>query len=259
MSEACPTCGTSLPSGAQRCPGCGRVFGEDNRCPHCHAIAAIRAAGDGYVCVACSKPRERKPLTTVLGEGPSRSSIVPSGASSARGRGLRSVGVLALGAGVLGAALATALLGLGVLGIGIAAASAIAGAFAGITLLRRASSADDRARAFADSNAETRVRGAAQKLGGDVTAKAVAEALGVPVAEADAVLTRMSDGTEVTVEVDTDDGSLHYVFQSIVQAAAAARAKVRVADDVGRGTDPEIASEEDAKALEDLEQRKSRI
>ena len=68
MSESCPTCGTALPAGAQRCPGCGRVFGEDNRCPHCHAIAAVRAVGDGYVCTACSKPRERKPLTTVLGE-----------------------------------------------------------------------------------------------------------------------------------------------------------------------------------------------
>lgn len=163
--------------------------------------------------------------------------------------------MLTLGAGVLGAALATAFLGLGALGIGVAAASAIAGALAGISLLRRASNADDRARAFADSNAEARVRSAAQKLGGDVTAKAVAEALGVPVAEADAVLTRITDGTEITVEVDTDDGSLHYVFQSIV----AARTRVRVADDVGRGTDPEVGVDDEQKALEELEQRKSRI
>ncbi len=253
MSEACPTCGTALPAGAQRCPGCGRVFGEDNRCPHCHAIAAVRAVGDGYVCSACSKPRERKPLTTVLGEGRSRGSIVPA-SSSVRGRGLRSVGVLTIGAGVLGAALATAFLGLGALGIGLAAASAIAGALAGVSLLRRASSADDRARAFAAENAEARVRGAAQKLGGDVTAKMVADVLGVPVAEADAVLTRITDGTDVTVEVDTDDGSLHYVFQSIV----AARQKVRVAEDVGRGTDPEVGADEE-RALEELEQRKSRI
>ena len=239
------------------------MFGEDNRCPHCHAVAAVRPVGDGYVCSACSKPRERKPLTTVLGEGPSRGSIVPSGASSVRGRGLRSVGVLTLVAGILGAGLATAFLGVGLLGIGIAITSAIASGLAGISLLRRASNADDRARAFADSNAEARVRGAAQKLGGDVTAKAVADALGVPVAEADTVLTRITDGTEITVEVDTDDGSLHYVFQSVLQAAAAARAKIRVADDVGRGTDPEVGTEsaelDEKQVLEELEQRKSRI
>jgi hypothetical protein len=239
-----------LPPGAARCPGCGRVFGEDNRCPHCHAIAAIRASGDGYVCVACSKPRERLPLTTVLGEEPGRTSIVPSAAGSLRGRGLRALGTLTLGSGVLGAALATAILGLGAAGIASAAGIGVLGVLLGFALFRRASRADDTSHAFEARAAAARVRAAAQKLGGDVTAKQIAEQLGVPVKDADAVLTTMANGTDVLVEVDTDTAAVHYVFPEIV----AARPKVRVGDDVGRGTDPDVD-----ERLRELEERKSRI
>lgn len=249
--ERCPTCSTALPPGAVRCPGCGRVFGEDNRCPHCNAIAAVRPVGDGYVCVACSKPRQRKPLTTVLGEEPGRTSIVPSAASSIQGRGLRLLGTMTLAGGVLGAALATALLGLGLAGMASATVIGGLGALIGLTLFRRASRADDSTRAFETRAAEARVRAAAQKLGGDVTAAQIAEQLGVPVADADAVLTKMANGTDVTVEVDTDTAAVHYVFPDIV----AARPKVRVGEDVGRGTDPDVADDE----LKALEERKSRI
>lgn len=244
-----------MPAGAVRCPGCGRVFGEDNRCPHCNAIAAVKVSGDGYVCSACSKPRERKPLTTVLGEEPGRGSIVPS-AASVRGRGLRALGSFSIAGGVLGAALATAALGLGVAGIGSAAAIGLVGMFLGLSFLRRASRADETTRAFEERAAEARVRSAATKLGGDVTAKQIAEQLGVPVEEADRVLTKLADGSKVTVEVDTDHGVVHYVFQDVVEAQREKAAKVRVADDVGRGTDPEVAEEAE---LEALKERKSRI
>jgi hypothetical protein len=249
----CPTCSTDIPPGATRCPGCGRVFGEDNRCPHCNAIAAVKPAGDGYVCVACSKPRERKPLTTVLGEEPGRASIVPSAGSSLRGRGLRSVGALSIAGGVLSAALATALLGITVAGIATASVVGLLGVLVGFTLMRRAGRADDAARALTQRTAVARVRSAATKLGGDVTAKAIAKELGVPVEDADAVLTQMADGTNVTVEVDTDTAQVHYVFPEIV----AARPKLRVADDVGRGTDPDV--DPDQAEIEALKERKSRI
>ncbi|MCZ7683272.1 MAG: hypothetical protein M5U28_32530 [Sandaracinaceae bacterium] len=71
--ERCPTCGTSVPEGAPRCPGCGRVFGEANRCPHCHAVAAVIPRGGITVCAACGKPRAG---AVVLGGG--RGSIVPA-------------------------------------------------------------------------------------------------------------------------------------------------------------------------------------
>ncbi|MBX3249232.1 MAG: zinc ribbon domain-containing protein, partial [Myxococcales bacterium] len=60
MSETpknCSVCGTAVAPGAVRCVACGAVFGEDNRCPHCHALAAVQATSDGrYACLACGKP-----------------------------------------------------------------------------------------------------------------------------------------------------------------------------------------------------------
>jgi hypothetical protein len=257
--EKCSTCGTLVPAGAVRCPGCGRVFGEDNRCPHCNAIAAVRVSGDGYVCSACSKPRERKPLTTVLGDSPGRISMVPS-ASSMRGRGLRALGTFSIGGGVVAAALATAVLGVTVVGVSAAAVAGLAGVLLGLLFLRRASRADESTRAFDERAAGARVLAAATKLGGDVTAKAVAESLGVSVEEADRVLTKMTDGSTVSVEVDTDDGSLHYVFHEVVEARKAKAPQVRIADEVGRGTDPDVdAAAVDQAELEALKERKSRI
>jgi hypothetical protein len=246
LPERCPTCGTQVPPGAARCPGCGRVFGEDNRCPHCHAIAAVRPDGDGYVCVACGKPRTRKPLTTVLGEEPGRASLVPRPVSM-RGRALRTAGTASVAAAIAGAALATVVLGTGVVGIATAAAVGAVFVLLGLRFFRRASGVDEEARALDQKTAAAKVHGAAARLGGDVTAAQVAEQLGVSVEEADRALTAMADGTKVTVEVDTDTGTVHYVFAEIL----AAKPKVRVAP-----SEPEA---EEAAAKEELEQRRSRI
>jgi predicted amidophosphoribosyltransferase len=54
----CPVCSTEIPPGRNRCHGCGKVFGEDNRCPHCLAVAPVLRTGQGAICSACSKPRE---------------------------------------------------------------------------------------------------------------------------------------------------------------------------------------------------------
>src|SRR5688500_7024087 len=101
VPDKCPTCSTKIPEGALRCPGCGRVFGEDNRCPHCNAIAAVKPRGDGFVCVACGKPREHLPMTTVLGDEDSRvsrASLVPGApVVKARTTGLRFFGVMGIG------------------------------------------------------------------------------------------------------------------------------------------------------------------
>src|SRR5688572_25702141 len=107
----CPTCGTGLAPDAVRCPQCGRVFGEANRCPHCNAIAAVRRTGAGYACVACGKPREVLPSTTVLDEGRlSRIDQLSIGgvdpASAAISRLVRFAGVLLVGAAVVAGAAA---------------------------------------------------------------------------------------------------------------------------------------------------------
>ncbi|MFW5920990.1 MAG: hypothetical protein ACOCUS_04065, partial [Polyangiales bacterium] len=52
VPERCPTCETPIPKGRTRCPGCKRVFGEANRCPHCNAIAPVRRSMGRPLCSA---------------------------------------------------------------------------------------------------------------------------------------------------------------------------------------------------------------
>jgi hypothetical protein len=253
VPEKCPTCGTKILEGALRCPGCGRVFGEDNRCPHCHAIAAVKPRGEGYVCVACGKPRERLPFTTVLGEDDriSRASLVPGAAPApgARTSGLRLFGVLGIGGGVLGAALATLALGVTPVGIAAAVVLALAGVAVGASALRRAAGRQE-ADAARDRRAmELRLTALAEKHGGDLTATTVAKALRITTEEADAALTRLADGTRVSLEVDEEIGLVHYVFHEV----QAALPKTRVVEGAG-----EEAGEADEEAKEEKVEKKAR-
>jgi hypothetical protein len=253
----CPTCSTAIPEGALRCPGCGRVFGEDNRCPHCHAIAAVKPRGDGFVCVACGKPREHLPLTTVLGDEDSRvsrASLVPAGAPVAKAAtsGLRAFGVLGIGAGVLGAALATLALGTTPAGLIVAIAIALAGVGVGASSLRRAAARDQAQSDRERRGLELRITALAEKNAGDLTATVVAKALRITTEEADAALTRLADGTRVSLEVDENVGLVHYVFHEV----QAALPKTRVATDAGES---EAEGEREAEAAAKPEKKARRL
>lgn len=243
--ERCPTCGTSVPEGAPRCPGCGRVFGEANRCPHCHAVAAVIPRGGVTVCAACGKPRAGAvTLDGVRGSVVPTSSAGRAASTSAmlrrgKGRAQRGLGVLLLAAGVLAAVLATATVpgaaGLalaivaGAIGVGLGALTIRAGARS----LREGEAHDRRAR-------ETAVLELAERRGGTLTASDVAKALGLALDEADALLTSMvGDGT--SVGVDVDDGVVRYVFRDLVPAPSA---RVRVEAEL----EPEEAPATPAKA-----------
>jgi hypothetical protein len=66
VPERCELCEAVIPPGRERCPDCGRVYGESNRCKACGAIAAVREVEPGrYVCAACSAPRQKGPRTPV--------------------------------------------------------------------------------------------------------------------------------------------------------------------------------------------------
>lgn len=263
--EKCPTCGADVAPGRTRCPGCGRVSGEDNRCPSCNAIAAVNRVGAAYLCAACSAPRQRLPGTAVLGEdrtsaigallgapvggAAGRASSLPSSASSlsgssgaAAGRGsasaLRFLGVFAVGAtlvgavtaaiavpGVLGVVLATMLAGWGV-GMGF---------FSFRAASRRARHADRSERALG----EQRILALAAQRQGVLTATDVAQSLGGTLVDADAALTAMADGSRVSVDVD-DEGIVRYRFREM---EAAARAKVRVAEQAPPETVEEPATD----------------
>lgn len=208
----CPTCDTAVPSGRTRCVGCGRVFGEDNRCPSCNAVAAVRKQEGVLVCAACSAPRERLPGTVVLsGSG----LAVPTTTSVRRGAsvGLRGFGVLSIGLGVLAAA-AAAVLVPGAAGIILALLAGSTGVGVGAMSLR--AGARQSARVDRDVRAERErvLMDLAEKSEGDLTVTEVARALGMPMAEADELLTSIADGSRVTVEVDPE-GIVHFVFREI--------------------------------------------
>ena len=233
--ERCPTCNTAMPEGAKRCPGCGRVFGEKNRCPHCHAIAAVRRVGDKTVCAACGKPRVG---TVVQGsDADDGAALVPESREGressreamllrARGRTQRGFGIVSIAGGVL-MAVAMAVLFSGGLGLGLAAAAALIAVGLGALSIRsgaqnmqKAAGADARARELA-------VLELAEKEGGVLTATQVAQAFGLTPGEADALLTQMvGDGSRIGVDVD-EEGVLTYVFRELRRSVP----KVRVASE----------------------------
>lgn len=284
MSDApdnCPTCRTAIPPGALKCPGCGRVFGEDNRCPYCSAVTAVEPARGrpGYVCLACGKPREVKPGTVVLGGvlpiagrdlpvAPPASAapgvpatrplvspgVARQGGQAARRGGsaaLRGFGILGIAGGVLAAAIAGAVLpgvggvlvaaALGATGVGLGALTIRAGAKAG-------ASADDRA----TTQRELAILTLAEERGGILTVTDVARALGISQQDADGALTRMADGSRITVEV-TSDGIVEFVFREVRRAAPAQKVRVEAgADEV----EEEIERDDEATERQDTERER---
>jgi hypothetical protein len=231
----CPTCGTEIREGQTRCSACGRVFGDDNRCPSCNAVAGVFPFGAGYVCAACSAPRERLPGTVVLA-GPTvlpvpmrRSTMPPAGAAAgaapvrpsmasplvSRGKGtaFRLGGIGAIGVGIAAATiLAVFIPGVG----GLVAAAAMGGLWVaiGALSLRAGAKASAEAERTESTGMELSLLALAEKSDGDLTATEAARGLGVGISVADAALTRMADGNHVTVEVDPE-GVVHYVFREL--------------------------------------------
>ncbi len=231
-----------------RCPGCGRVFGEDNRCPHCHAIAAAKPAGAGFVCLACGKPRQRLPGTTVLGEPDARSSIVPLARQAPITTPLATAGVATMVGSAVVATLALAFLGTSGIGL-FALAAALVGLGVGAGALAQGRANARRARAAMQHAVDQRVRALAERHQGKLTAAEVAEALSVEPVEAEKVLMRMADGTSITAEVDESVGSLYFVFHELVPALPKTRVELSDAPAAEEGeSESDAAAEAGAEA-----------
>lgn len=268
--ESCNVCGTTIPEGATRCPGCGAVWGDANRCPHCHAVAGVKQGlGGGYVCMACGKPREAKPGTTIFesaspfplaGRAPVRAeaggapsapnapALAPAAPSAAAPRGkaagLRVMGILSIAGGVLIGAAAAALLP-GVGGVIAAAALGAIGVGVGGLSLRAASRNADEAERRTDTRRELAILRLAEQSGGELTVTDAARGLGISIAEADEALTAMADGSRIWAEV-TPDGFVRYVFREM-QAQQGPRVRVDEAS-------ASPATSEEEEALAELEE-----
>lgn len=283
----CSVCGTAVAPGAVRCVACGAVFGEDNRCPHCHALAAVQAMSDGrYACLACGKPRQLKPGTTIVSgvsplslrqpvtmrradeasmrradaEAPSssptsppvvRPPVVRSRGASA---GLRMLGIIALASGVLGAT-AAAIFVPGAAGLIVAALVAGSGVGLGAWGLRAGSRTDEEVARQVDAHVELSILELAEARDGVLTVTDVARGLGLSATDADAALSAMVDGSRVSAEV-TPDGLIRYVFRELrtLKGKAAdedgvhvpSPVRARVADEASQGDLDEAFEEVEA-------------
>ncbi|HJL19118.1 MAG TPA: zinc ribbon domain-containing protein [Sandaracinaceae bacterium LLY-WYZ-13_1] len=257
--ERCPTCNTAVPEGAVRCVACGRVFGEENRCPHCNAVAAVIQKRGKTVCAACGKPRTG---TTVLGpDGPQamlddaagRRRGTSASLVRASGRGQRAFGIAALGGGVLTAVLAAALLPWP-LGLGLALAGGLLGVGVGALSLRAGAKTMTRADREEGRSREMAILELAEERGGRLTATDVAKELGLGLEEADRVMTGMvGDGTRVGVDVDAD-GVVHYVFREVTRPAPP---RVRVAEEAPGAEEADAEEAEVEAGAEDAARERS--
>jgi hypothetical protein len=235
--------------GEVRCRQCGTTYGDDNYCPRCHNTTGVQATADGYRCLACGAPRERKPGTLVVPEGSGALGMF-GGRFARRGGALamRVLGGLAM-AGALLVGAGFAYVG-GSIGLVLGAALGLVGVGVGALLFRGASKQSAAADAEERTRRELALVALAESRGGVLTVTDVSKAFGIGASEADAALTAMADGSRVAVEVTTD-GRVQYVFREL---AALGAPRVRV--DLGDAPAGEPLEEEaPTETREDLERK----
>jgi hypothetical protein len=201
----CTACDAAIPHGRDRCPACGKVYGEWNRCPSCHAIAAVHEKQRGrFVCAACSAPRTRHrstPIDADFAQGLQRRAWLTRAGAFAlwpTGFGLGTVGGLVLGAGQ-------------VIGMISAYANGIGGAFLalGAVALLVARRLGKRAAQLAEQARQERLLMHVRWSRAGVTAGEAAHALHILPTQADAALTLLAKRGEIDLDVD-DRGTVRY-------------------------------------------------
>jgi len=192
------------------------------------------------VCVACNKPREVKPGTSILGGGggepfggnlePATGAQIESAAGRSAGFALKAFGVFSIVAGVLGAGAVLAIFPFGAAAAVAAAAFGVTGAGVGGVSLLAGNKAKKGAVARARRQAELLVLKLAEARGGVLTVTDVATELRMSSADADALLTHMAaDGARVGVEV-SNDGVVLFRFLELI--ARGPRVRVAPTDDL---------------------------
>lgn len=224
-------CSTAIPPSADRCIACGAVWGEDNRCPNCHSLSAVRPKDGGYACLACGAPREKKSGTTVIGDGPGAGGFVSGGERTIAARGasvgLRLFGMVSIAGGVLTAAAIVALAGTGAGAVLAAVALGGLGVGVGAMALRGGAAAGQAADRSAGVAREAAILKLAEAKGGELMVTDVVKELGMTSHDADAALTAMADGSRVSAEV-TSDGFIKYVFRELQSVSGEPRIRARV-------------------------------
>jgi hypothetical protein len=202
----CTACDAAIPAGRDRCPSCGKVYGEWNRCPSCHAIAAVHEARRGmYVCAACSAPRKRQlgtPVDSQFADELARRSWF----ARATGWALWPVGAISFASATLAVGFGT------IFESTMPYVSAIGGLLGvvGVTSLYFARRFGKRALALAQQARQHRVLAQATRArSAGLTAGEAASALRIRAVEADAALTVLAKEGKLNLDVD-DHGTVRY-------------------------------------------------
>jgi len=201
----CTACDAAIPSGRDRCPSCGKVYGEWNRCPSCHAIAAVHEARRGvYVCAACSAPRKRQrgtPVDAQFADELWRRSLMQRGGSWA---------LWPVGVGFLG--LATMVLGFGQFVDALVSYAMVFGGVLsaiGVSALYFARRLGKSAAALAEQARQERLLTHVTRARAAITAGEAAQALHLRPVEADAALTALAKTGRLDLDVD-ERGTVRY-------------------------------------------------
>lgn len=107
-ASTCRACGKALPADRSVCGACGAAHGEENRCPHCTAIADVQPhATLGFVCRVCGGPRIALDARFATPSSRTSQALVVAGREQTKHLMFSAAGFLLGGMGALGLLIAS--------------------------------------------------------------------------------------------------------------------------------------------------------
>ena len=191
----CRACGAALPDGKSVCPACGAAHGEENRCPHCTAIADVQPhATLGFVCRVCGGPRIAVDARFAVPSQSTKTALVSAGREQTKHLMFSAAGFLLGGMGALGLVIAGVVVLAATPGLLPSLAAFLAASVpfaAGLLALRRAGQARDR-RSEALHAARLGALGDVEAVAGPLDAARAAELLRIDAEQAELLLAERS-------------------------------------------------------------------
>jgi hypothetical protein len=218
--RACPACGAEAFSlGA--CSRCGYSSGEENRCPHCNAVARVDGSGAQAVCAVCGGPR-------IPGGYGGRKAIAALREQQGHIGAARLASFATMVQGIF--ATFVTLIGLAVhpqslLAKGIVFAVAVVPLLLALRSRARATAERARAKDAGERAWQHAAEDAASRGADGITVPVLAETLGIDAKEADRLLTSLAVHERTRVDVG-DDAEVRYSVAPEHQLLASAESEL---------------------------------
>jgi hypothetical protein len=191
----CRACGAVLPADKSVCAACGAAQGEENRCPHCTAIADVQPHPTlGFVCRVCGGPRIAIDARFAVPSQSTTTALVAAGREQTKHLMFSAAGFLLGGMGALGLLIASVVVLAASPGLVPSLAAFLAASVpfvAGLLALRRAAQARAQ-RSEALHSARVAALGDVQAVTGPLDATRAAEILRLDPEQAELLLAERS-------------------------------------------------------------------